>query len=350
MIRSIERRTVFGATMMQHFGGAPLGKRTFWLGILFPVIIAAAALWSSDTYAMPPLLVALVLGLIMKPLAQSVTPGVEFASRRLIELGVALLGFKVTTSIILDVGWGALTLVLVAMATTMFFSLLLAPLFRLSRTDGLLVGAATAICGSSACLAVGGLLPRSEKTNMAISVTIVGTTLLSSAAMIVYPLGAATMGMSDYAAGIVLGGSIHNVPQAIGAGLSFSDEAGAMATLVKLTRVAMLLPVVALVLLALPLVSGGHGRRSERGLVYIVPWFLPIFAALLAINSAGAVPPTFVAALNSVSELCLIVGLAAIGLKTSFKGLVAGGWQTPALIAVSALLLLIFLSIGVHFV
>ncbi|MEQ8164657.1 MAG: putative sulfate exporter family transporter [Alphaproteobacteria bacterium] len=335
---------------MGQLGDAATQRQNVWLGVLLPVIIAGAALSVSGAFSVPPLLVALGLGLLMRPLAASVSPGVNFASRRVIELGVALLGFKVTAAILMQAGFSILVLVVVAMAVTIAASLAFAKLLRLPYAHGFLVGGATAICGSSACMAIGSLLPRSKQTELGISVTIVGTTLLSSAAMIAYPFGVALLGLNDHAAGIVLGGSIHNVPQAIGAGLSFSEDAGATATITKLIRVTMLLPVAAGVMALVPLLCGPSAIGERKSIGQIVPWFIPAFALFLAINSTGWIAAPVRDTLAAASQLCLIVGIAAIGLKTPFKGLVAGGARPLILIGLSALVLLAILLIGVSLV
>ncbi|HEY8004234.1 MAG TPA: putative sulfate exporter family transporter, partial [Phenylobacterium sp.] len=91
---------------------------------------------------------------------------------------------------------------------------------------------------------------------------------------------------------------------------------------VKLLRVAMLLPVVATIALVL---SRGRGGRS--GAKVPVPWFLFGFAALVALNSLGFLPKPAVDGAGEVSRWCLVVAIAALGMKTTFKSLIAAGWR-----------------------
>ena len=145
---------------------------------------------------------------------------------------------------------------------------------------GLLSGGATAICGGSAALALAAALPSHPQKERALMFTIVSVSMLSTLAMVVYPMLAKAIGLDARLAGAFLGAAIHDVPQVVGAGYGMSKETGDIATLVKLARVAMLIPVLLLtVLLTRSRGAAAQGRRPP-----LLPWFIVAFAVLVAVR------------------------------------------------------------------
>ena len=173
--------------------------------------------------------------------------------------------------------------------------------------------------------------------------TVIGVSALSTLALVAYPMLARALGLDDRLAGIFLGATIHDVAQVVGAGYSLSNEAGDIATLVKLMRVSMLLPVI--VFAAMLTRSRGAAAGGQRP--PLLPWFAVAFAALVAINSTGWVPHAVQGAGNDLSRWCLIASIAGIGMKTHLKELAEVGFKPVALmlgetlfLAVLALVLL----------
>jgi len=159
-------------------------------------------------------------------------------------------------------------------------------------------------------------------------------TALSTLAMILYPIASGALGLDHRAAGIFLGGTIHDVAQVVGAGYSVSQETGDTATIVKLLRVAMLLPACLAIGLAL------HVRGSTAAhAAPVLPWFAAAFAALVVVNSLGWIPAVVVDAGSSLSRICLVMAIAAIGMKTSLKSLVDMGLKPVMLVVIETLLL-----------
>jgi uncharacterized integral membrane protein (TIGR00698 family) len=144
--------------------------------------------------------------------------------------------------------------------------------------------------------------------------------------MIGYPAIAAALDLLDLQTGRFLGGSIHDVAQVVGAGYSVSQLAGDTATVVKLMRVAMLLPVVFLISF---LVSRRLRETSADGKVTLVPWFLVAFVVLAAANGFGVVPEQAAEMLVEVSRWLLVVSVAALGMKTSARDIMQVGPRRP---------------------
>jgi uncharacterized integral membrane protein (TIGR00698 family) len=150
---------------------------------------------------------------------------------------------------------------------------------------------------------------------------------LSTVAMVLYPMLAQALGFAAPQAGVFLGATIHDVAQVVGAGYSISTEAGDTATLVKLMRVAMLLPVI--VFAALLTRRNGQVEGAERP--PLLPWFAVAFALLVAINSTGVVPRPVQSAGNDISRWFLVASIAGIGMKTHLRELVTVGLKPVAL-------------------
>lgn len=194
-----------------------------------------------------------------------------------------------------------------------------------------------AICGASAALAISAVLPREKNGERFTLMTVVCVTVMSTVAMVAYPLLARWLGLPSTAAGVFIGGTIHDVAQVVGAGYTLGQETGDIATVVKLFRVSLL----ALVVLAVAWSFKKARARAEAdpsaGPVPakqpLVPWFLWLFAALVVFNSSGSMPATLQQACSTVSRACLVVAIAALGIKTSFAELARAGWRPLVLIA-----------------
>src|SRR5262249_3281927 len=145
---------------------------------------------------------------------------------------------------IVALGWQPLLLVVLSITLTIAVAMVVARLLGFQSLFGLLTGGATAICGASAALALSASLPNHPLKERATMFTVIGVSSLSTLAMVVYPIVANAFGLDARHAGIFLGATIHDVAQVVGAGYSMSRETGDVAILVKLMRVAMLLPVI----------------------------------------------------------------------------------------------------------
>jgi uncharacterized integral membrane protein (TIGR00698 family) len=172
-----------------------------------------------------------------------------------------------------------------------------------------------------------------ERSSQFTLLTVVGVTALSTLAMILYPAAVPLLGLDAIGAGVFLGGTIHDAAQVVGAGLMISPEVGVSATFVKLLRVAMLVPVV----VALSLYFRSRGSPASRA--RLLPWFLVLFVILVAVNSAGWIPPQAGDAVAELSRWCLVAAIAALGVMTSFGELAALGWQPVILLAAETLFL-----------
>ena len=309
----------------------PFTIREYVPGLVVAGLVALAASWLSEHYHAPVMLFALLLGIAVNFLSADARcrPGIDFASRTVLRAGVALLGMRITFDQMQSLGSSALVLTLVAVAATICVGWLLSRAAKLDAAFGVLTGWAVAICGASAALAIAAVLPKGPHHERDTVMTVVAVTALSTVAMIIYPLIAHALGFDAHTSGIFLGATIHDVAQVVGAGYSVSTATGDTATIVKLFRVALLLPAVFVIsfLFRKHVPAGTSGERPP-----LLPAFLVAFALLVAVNSTGKVPAAVTSALQEASRWCLVVAIAALGTKTSLGDLAKVGWKPVALI------------------
>jgi uncharacterized integral membrane protein (TIGR00698 family) len=297
----------------------------YFPGFIASIIIAAAASFLSEHYHAPVMLLALLLGMSMNFLSVDgkCKPGIEFTSREVLRIGVALLGLRITFSQIAALGWHPVVLVLISVVVTILVSMLVA------RAMGFQASAALALAAS---------LPAHPGKERATLFTVIGVSALSTLAMIAYPMVVKALHLDAVQAGVFLGGTIHDVAQVVGAGYGMSQETGDTATVVKLMRVAMLLPVIlCAVLITRARVAGQGGKLPP-----LLPWFAVAFVVLAAINSLGWVAQGLQDTGGELSRWCLIVAISALGMKTQLKELAAVGFK-PIVLMVGETLFLVLL-------
>ena len=282
-------------------------------GVLVAFAVAIAARFLGAHYHAPEMLFALLIGMSLHFLHErpSIRTGVDFTSSRLLKIGVALLGVRVTFSQIAELGAEILLIIPALIVATIASGVVLSKALGKSRAFGVLSGGAVAICGASAALAISSVLPRSPAMERDTLFTVVAVTTLSTAAMIFYPLVFNLVGAGDTEIGFLIGATIHDVAQVVGAGYAVSEQTGDFATVVKLLRVACL-PVVVIALAAM--------FRSETGAAPF-PWFAAGFAALLAVNSLGLIPDAVRELLGATARWLLVAAISALGVKTSLKAI-----------------------------
>jgi len=217
--------------------------------------------------------------------------------------------------------------VVVVVTVTILLSIVVARLLGFNRLFGLLTGGATAICGASAALALAAALPAHPQKEKATLFTVIGVSALSTLAMIAYPMLCKLFALSPLQAGVFLGGTIHDVAQVVGAGYSMSRETGDAATVVKLMRVAMLMPVILCATLVTRAQSKGAGGKRPP----LLPGFAVGFLALACINSTGFLPAAVQSLGNDMSRWALVIAISALGMKTQLKELAAVGFKPIAL-------------------
>jgi uncharacterized integral membrane protein (TIGR00698 family) len=313
-------------------------------GLLLSATIALAVRFVSDRLGGPAMLYALLFGMAFNFLNEDerFARGIRFASRNILRFGVALLGLRITTGDVMDLGWQVVALIVAGVVATILVGGLIGRASGLKSNQSILSAGAVAICGASAALAIASVLPSHKDHERNTILTVAGVTALSTIAMVFYPVIVTYLQYDNSTAGVFLGATIHDVAQVVGAGYIISDQTGEISTLVKLIRVACLVPVVLTISLLM------HRRRSkESGNEPLLPWFLVAFVVFVIVNSLGWVPAEVDAMLTPVSSWCLLTAVAALGVKTSLEALVDVGPAPVGVMIGQTVFLAVFVIGGV---
>ena len=332
------------------YGDLEYTTTTSWRDYIPGLIVAAlatlAAGYLSDHYHAPLTLMALLLGLSLNFLGgdAKLAPGLGFASRELLRYGIVLVGVRVTFGKIASLGYMAVGVLVVMIAATIFVGAVIGKRSRFGRDFGILAGGAVAICGASAALAIAAVLGEKRISQAQLALVLVGISALSALAMFLYPILAHVMGLNDAQAGFMLGASIHDVAQSLGAGYAYSNAAGDFAAITKLTRVAMLAPALA----AIGWFTADD--RATKGLsVLIPPWFVIGFFMVAALNSTGTIPTGAAALAANIGAAMLACAVAATAIRAPMNRLTENGIRPLYAVAAASLTSLLIAAVAARF-
>ena len=323
-------------------------------GLALSAAVAVAAVASAPLVArvapIPAMVIALLFGIALNPLAARPVfqPGITFAVKKLLRWAVALLGLRIALGEIFALGLPVAALVVLSMTVTIVAGFLFARAFGQAAEFGALAGAGTAVCGASATLATATVLPNYNGKEADVVFIVVAVNALSTLAMVLYPPLCTWLGFDPHTTGVMLGGTIHDVAQVVGAGYAVSEPVGNTSVIVKLFRVFLLLPVV----LAVGWWFARAGVQTGEAKVP-VPVFALVFLALCLVNSAMPSFPTLTpvyapikSALGLASTGGLLIAIAALGLGTSVAAVRALGWRHVATVTGTTIVILFIVTAG----
>ena len=264
-------------------------------------------------------IIALFMGTIINSFFHPawLKPALKFTSKRILKLAIILLGASLSVKVILDVGKMTFFVMLFTFAMCFGGGYFVRKIFGLNWKLGNLISAGTGICGGSAIAAIAPVIDAEDKD---IAFAMSSTFLFDMVMIALYPLMGKALGMEDLAYGIWAGTSVNDTASVVASGYAFSEAAGDIATMVKLTRTIAIIPTV--------LVFAYIGIRIKRkelqkaegkkvNIVKIVPWFICGFLALAILNSTVTIPADVASAVKHTSKFLMVTALAAIGLNTS---------------------------------
>jgi uncharacterized integral membrane protein (TIGR00698 family) len=308
--------------------GIQLNLRERWPGVAVAAALALAAGWIAgglgDPLARNPVLVSMLLGLLLGNVfacPASLRPGLDFTKRYLLRCGIVLLGFRITVALLSDLGAAPILIAALELVLVLVLVRWVAVhLFRLDPQLALLVAVGSAVCGAAAILSVASLAKDRER-HAGVAIALI--TLAGTVALLLYPIGflAGFMpGLDERGFGIAVGASIFEQAQVYGASFAVSEGALNIATLVKLSKVVMLIPL----LLVLGVIQRRQAAGEARGPVP-VPWFVLAFLAVLIFNSIVTVHPQVRATVLQGDQFLFLMVMIALGLTTPLKPLLGGG-------------------------
>ncbi len=290
--------------------------RTRWPGLAVCGLLALGALGINQVLpAVSPYIIAVLLGTLAANLLRLdwSRPGFSFAARNLLRLGVVLLGLRVSLADLAEIGLPGLAVVVLAVTATFFGAQWLASRLGVSERLGLLIGTGYAICGVSAVVAMTGVIGADEEES---TYAIGLVTLAGSLSIVILPLLGRLLGLDPIEFGTWAGGAVHDVAQTVATASAFPDPSLTAAIVVKLTRVALLAPLVIAVSLA-------WHRREPVGTERppLVPLFVLGFLAMVVIRSTGIVPQAVLDWVKGTETFLFAVSLVGVGAGVNFARL-----------------------------
>lgn len=247
-------------------------------------------------------------------------PGIVFGARQVLQWSIVGLGFGLSLSQVAETGSSSLMVTVVTLTVAFASAWWLGRRLGLSNHLRTLIGVGTAICGGSAIAAVAPIIkPDDHDTALAISTIF----LFNIVAVLLFPLLGHLLGMSDLGFGLWAGTAINDTSSVVAAGYSYSTAAGDFATIVKLTRATLIIPVC----VALALWVAWRARRGADGvsLARIFPWFILWFLVASAVHTLGWVPVSLSAPLHLLAQFLIVVALTAIGLSSDLRRMARAG-------------------------
>lgn len=320
--------------MSEHYSAATQLWLRYYPGLLLAIVIAITAQFFSEHYGGPVMLFALLLGIAFHFVTEApkCSTGIDFAASKFLRVGIALLGVRITFADLSSLGLAPILIVLSLIVMIILSGIVISKLFKRNIRFGILTGCSVAICGASAALAVSSVLKQDKQLERDVLFTVITVTILSTIAMVIYPIIFNQIGFDDISSGALIGATIHDVAQVVGAGYSISPEAGDTATYIKLLRVGSL-PLVIVILASIYKTKG-------TSVASVFPWFALAFALILTANSMGYIPEWLREILDHTSRWLLVIAISALGVKTSLKTMTELGPMHFAVIIIETLILL----------
>lgn len=340
--------------------------RTYGPGLLLAAAVSAISLLvAGQLAAISALTIAIIIGVLLrnaKLLPAATKPGVTFAAKRLLRLGVVLLGLQLSIPQILALRPGEIVTLIVTVVVTFLATRWLGPRIGASRRLSLLVATGFSICGASAVAAMSAVVDTDDDTggkptgrgqdDVATAITLV--TLFGSLAILVLPLLQGFLGFDDHQMGVWVGASVHDVAQTVATAAAVSTAALTVAIVVKLGRVVLLAPLVAIVgalerrRQAAPQQAGAERRDVKRPPV--VPLFVVGFLAMVALRSSGILPDDLLAGIKVATTALLTAAMFGLGTGVHVATLVRTGGRAALLGAIASLIAMAVAATGIHLV
>ena len=290
------------------------------------LIAVAAQIIANHAKVVSPLIIAVALGIIAGNTTEMpfVRPGMRFAASRLLRIGVILIGLRVALSDLAAIGLPGLIVVLLVVTVTFFGAQWVGEKMGVSPNLSLLIGTGYSICGVSAVAAMSGVVTADEEES-AYAIGLV--TLAGSLSILILPLLGTLFGMTTIEFGTWVGGAVHDVAQTVATASSQGDEALTSAIVVKLTRVALLAPLVVGVALA------RRNQRSNPATVRppLVPLFVAGFLVMVLIRSSGLIPDPWLEPIQQTERFLFTVSMVGVGFGVDLRRLAKLGGRPLAL-------------------
>ncbi len=275
---------------------------------------------------------ALLFGMALNPLTSRwgiLKPGLAFVGKKVLRTALVLMGLTLSLGQVFQVGKFSLFVMCFTLAAAFGGGFLLGRLFGMDWKLSGLISAGTGICGGSAIAAIAPVIDAKDRD---IAYAISATFIFDVVMVVLFPLAGRYAGMSDLGFGLWAGTAINDTSSVVAAGYAFSDAAGALSVIVKLTRTLSIIPAVILFSIANERIAAKRAKTGEPdekrkpiNFSKIFPYFILLFLAMVAVNSLGFVPAAAGEYASTVSKFFMVAALGAIGLETGFGEMFRSG-------------------------
>ncbi|MEZ4721872.1 MAG: putative sulfate exporter family transporter [Flavobacteriales bacterium] len=286
------------------------------VGLLVVAVLAVISILAgSFNHYLGAATIALILGAVVGnlfPAKALMAKGFELSEKKVLELAIVLLGFGISSGFFHLTQWHTWAWVFGAVAIVILLAFALGRLFGLNQRLSLLIGAGSAICGSAAIGAISPLINGKEEET-ALSIGIIN--LLGTIGLILFPILAVFFEFHSEDAGLMIGGVLQSMGHVIGAGYAVNEEVGSYATLIKMGRVTLIIPIILILFFI------GQKRNGSMGHEISFPYFVPLFVLALVITQIGWLPEKAVSTLAKIGDYLLIGAMVGIGYKIRLKEL-----------------------------
>ncbi|ATD31819.1 YeiH family protein [Macrococcoides bohemicum] len=271
------------------------------LGQLFPIIGG--------------IIFSIILGIIISnaiKLPDQYQPGIKFASKKILQYAIIVMGFTLNLRVVVEMGLSSLPITLTTITAALLTSLWLGKVMNIGENIRTLIGVGTAICGGSAIAAASPIVDAKED-EVAFSLSTIF--LFNIIAVFIFPVIGHTIGLSDIGFGHFAGTAINDTSSVVAAGYAYSETAGDTATIIKLVRALMIIPVC----LILVMVQLKKSEKRAFSIKKVFPWFILYFFLASVVTSIINLPEAIISYIKMLSTFMISIAMAGIGLSVSIK-------------------------------
>lgn len=318
----------------------------YFPGIVLCLLLAVPA-WLAGKHV--PIIGSPVFGILFGMLLafwkrpEAINPGISYTSKKLLQYSIILLGFGMNLFIIFEVGSQTLIFMLFTLTATFVTAYLVGRALKIEKNTNILIGVGTAICGGSAIAATAPVI-QADDEDVARAISTIF--LFNVIAAFIFPALGHMLHLSDIQFGLWAGTAVNDTSSVVAAGYAFSDEAGNLAVIVKLTRTLMIIPIT--LALALFFAKKTHTASASYQLSRVFPFFILGFLAASILRTFAPLPADLSGGLVEAGKFMIVMAMAAIGLNTNLVKLAKSGWK-PILLGLICWLVLSVTALLVQF-
>jgi len=292
-------------------------------GLILVIILSVLSMVLNDYLpAIETLTIGIVLGVIAANvfnIPESFNPGINYALKKILKWGIVLLGVKLNFSLILELGVPLFIMIILLMTIALLVANVIGKKFGLNRHVSTLIGVGSSICGASAIVAMSPVINADEEDT---AIAVATISLLGAIGVFLYSFiaGVTSIGAQEF--GIWSGSTLQGVSHALAAAGAKGDLSLEIATLVKMTRVALLAPVA--------IVIGSQFKSGTTKVKFpkYVLWFI-VVGIITTLNTEWNIVPTTFNLLNNqvdvlyvlkkLSSFFILMAMISMGIKVNFK-------------------------------